>query len=92
MKQWLVGAGMVIGGSMVWVLLMVLGVPRPVAVGIGMACGIAGFIIQMFAAFSMKAAADKDLHRMQVEHEELLRRARELPPEEAVALLLKSIK
>ena len=92
MKNWLVGTGVVIGASMVWALLIAAGVPHFVAAGVCGVLALAGFALQVYAALSMKAEGERSIRRMQQDHEALLRRARELPPEEAVRLLLDNVK
>lgn len=92
MKNWLVGTGLVIGGGVLVVLLIVLGLPRQVAVGVGMAVSIGGFAIQMYTAFSMKSSFERQHRMAQQEHEALMERAQKLPPEQAIQLLLGNIK
>ena len=75
MKNWLVGTGLVIGGGVMVMLLMALGFSRQVAIGIGMAVSIGGFIMQMYTAFSTKASFERSHRLAQQQHEALIRRA-----------------
>lgn len=92
MKNWLVGTGLVIGGSILVLLLVELGLSRQVAVGIGTAVSVGGFIIQMYSTFGMRASFERSHRAAQREHEALMKRARRLPPEQAIQLLLGNIK
>lgn len=92
MKNWLIGMGLVIGGGILMILLTILGLSRQVAVGISMAVSVGGFIIQMYVAFSMKTSFERSHREAQREHEALMKRAQRLPPEQAIQLLLGSIK
>ncbi|MBI2065005.1 MAG: hypothetical protein HYT62_03075 [Candidatus Yanofskybacteria bacterium] len=91
MKNWLVGTGVVISGGFLVVLLMALGVSRQISFGIGVPFIVGGYIIQMYAAFSMKAFYERQDRLAQREYEALMERVQKLPPEQAIQLLLDNI-
>ena len=90
MRDFLIGTAMVIGGGLLFMLLPLFGFSHQHAVIMGATVSILGFCVQMGGAFSVKNAFERDLQQSQQEHEALIRRARELPPEEGIQLLLKN--
>ena len=90
MRNWLIGSALVIGGGLLVVILTVLGFALPVAKGIAIAVATAGFIIQMYAAFSLRASFVRERKRAQLArqaHAEVMERVKGLPPEQAIPLL-----
>lgn len=88
MKNWLIGTGMVISGGILIMLLEVMGLSRQAAVSIGVAVSVGGFVVQVYTAFSMKSSFERQHKLAQQEHRALMKRAQELPPEQAIQLLL----
>lgn len=91
MKNWLIGTGLVIGGGITTLILFSLGVPHKTAAIVGVSVATGGFIIQMVSAFRIKSSFDRQEKLVQKEFEETVRKARELPLEKAIELLLKHI-
>ena len=92
MKNWLIGTGIVIGGGLLAIVLVICGLSNKAAAVIATAVSTCGFIIQMYAAFSMKVSFERQSRLVRQEHEALMDRARKLSPEEAIRLLLRNIK
>lgn len=88
MRGFLKGTVLVVASSIVVPALTALGVSFKLAVGVGAGLAIVGFVIQMCSAFVMKDRFEREEREKDIGHEKLLDRARELPPEAAVQLLL----
>lgn len=92
MRNWFIGTGMAIGGGVLALLLLAVGFSRDAAFGIGMAVAVSGFIMQMHTAFSMRASFERKDRLAREQHEALMRYAKQLPPEQAIRLLLGNIR
>lgn len=88
MRNWLVGAGMVIGGALLIPLLIVLGLSQKIATIVSIVVAVCGFAVQMYAAFSMRASFRREQRLARQKHEAIMRKAKELSPEQAISLLL----
>ena len=89
MKKYLFGTVLVSISAILFVILMVNHTPKNIAAPICISIGVIGFIIQMLTAFSIRSNANKEITRVTKEHTELLEKAKTLPPEEEIKLLLK---
>lgn len=92
MHGWVVGTATVIGAALAGIPMYALGVPNKSAAVIIMAIATIGFAIQMGSAFRMRSRFKHEMAESQKSHAALMAHAQTLPPERAIALLLKHIK
>jgi hypothetical protein len=90
MRSFYLGTGMLIG-SVVFIMpaLLLLGFSRPTTAIVGIAISTIGFVLQMYAMFSLRASFEREIESSQKRHEAVMEKAKTLPPEEAIKLLLK---
>ena len=98
MKNYTIGTAMVIGGVVVIALGLLVGIPRNVSVGLGMAISTLGFVFQMHASLKMRAEfnrevanLDREMQTLQADHEAFVREIQDLPPNERDDRILEKI-
>src|SRR5262245_47571600 len=90
MRNWVIGASLVVGSGIVIIGLTYLGVPYKTAAVIGVIVAVGGFILQMVSAFGMRNTYERSHREREAAHRAVLEQAARLPPEQAVQLLLKN--
>ena len=89
MQTFYIGTGMVIGGvSLMMPVILLLGFSKMTAGIVGMSISTIGFIIQMYAMFSIRASFEQESKLLEQKHEAVMEKVKTLPPEEAIELLL----
>ena len=89
MRNWIIGAIIVIGGALVGYTLYACGIPKGVACIVSVAVSTIGFCMQIRAAFKLKCDCERELRQAMEEHRQTMEKARTLPPEQAIELLLR---
>lgn len=91
MKTYLVGTILVVLGAILVFTLTALGFSHTISVTCGLGISVIGFGVQMWTTFSTKLKFEKEMKQAEVNHAAIMAAASKLPPEQAIALLLKNI-
>lgn len=92
MRSLYIGTGVLIAGvSLVMPLMFLLGCSKLVCAIVGISVSSVGFVIQMYSMFSLWNCARQEQKILQERHEMVMEKIKELPPEEAIELLLQDL-
>jgi hypothetical protein len=89
MKKFGLGTILVIIGGILAIILQMMGIPKSWGAGIGIAVSAIGFSLQMFSALNMRNKFERELRAKKAEDGRFMDEISQLPPEQAIARLLK---
>ncbi len=92
MRGWIFGTAGVVGGSIVAIVAKLLGMPRGASAILGMAISVAGFGLQMYSAFKMRADFERERIRREEGHRAFMAQLKGLSQEESAEFIIERIR
>ncbi len=88
MKKLYIGSALILLAAILFVVCGVEGVPRNIAYPVNIILATVGFLLQMAYIFSVQNNHRKEMTLLKKQSDEKLKKISELPPEEAIRVLL----